>query len=515
MSAENVVTVAPGPDVRLIAIEAIVPSPTNPRKRVDEQGLVLLAESIRKIGVLSPVLVRGCDGPGERFELVAGERRWRAARLAGLPVVPALVRVMSAAEVLEAQIVENLQREDVHPLEEAAGYQRLMKTAKLDVARIAERVGRSVKYIYDRVKLLQLIPEIQELFLESRITENRITAGHAILLARLSPHYQALAINTRNRGALWQEEHGELFNPTESWSTTEKAERDALKADPYHGFKARSVRELSAWIDRHCRFDPEAADTPDLFPETAAAVVKAREEAVKVVLISHDRFVQPAARTKKERIYCSSSWKRAEKACDHTVVGVVAAGYGRGQSFPVCVDKKKCKVHWGSEQRQASRKTKALAKGDSAALERMKKKEQDQADRQKRLLEQREKAMPALMAALVVAILNADPTAAGPLAGPLYMDKPNLKDPMQPGKTAEDLVRYLAWQGFMQDFGPHDWQFRGLTAQLKRLGLDPQKIVDQVAREEKVQTSAPEKKSAPATKKKAGKKAAKKGTVKR
>lgn len=146
-----------------LALEAIVASKTNPRKHFDAAALKELAESIAKHGVLQAILVRpnGADG---KFELVAGERRWRAAKLAQLDRIPVTVRELSDTEALELQVVENLQRTDLHPLEEAEGYESLMKCQHADgrtytADEIAAKVGKSRSYVYSRLKYTALCKE--------------------------------------------------------------------------------------------------------------------------------------------------------------------------------------------------------------------------------------------------------------------------------------------------------------------------------------------------------------------
>lgn len=167
-----------------IPIELIRPSDTNPRKRFDEASLAELAESIRKSGVGQPILVRPLpnveDDVPDRVEIVAGERRYRASKLAGLAIIPAIVRDMSDAEVLEFQLVENLQREDVHPIEEAEGYQRLMNGHGLTADQVAEKVGKSRSYIYGRLKLCALSQAARDAFYDGKLS-----ASTALLVARI------------------------------------------------------------------------------------------------------------------------------------------------------------------------------------------------------------------------------------------------------------------------------------------------------------------------------------------
>lgn len=167
-----------------ILVSAIVASKTNPRKNFDKAALQELAESLAKHGMLQPVLVRpnGSDGT---YELVAGERRWRAAKIAKLDRIPATVRELTDAEVLEIQVVENLQRADLHPLEEAEGYEALMKCQHADghtytAEEIAGKVGKSKSYVYQRLKLTALTPKAREAFYDGRLDASR-----ALLVARV------------------------------------------------------------------------------------------------------------------------------------------------------------------------------------------------------------------------------------------------------------------------------------------------------------------------------------------
>lgn len=180
-----------------LQVDLIEASPTNPRKTFEEKPLAELAESIGRYGVLQPVLVRPHPKKPGRFELVAGERRWRASKLAGEVVIPALVRDISDIEALELQVIENLQREDVHPLEEAEGYERLLAQAGkiFSVDDIAARLGRSKAYVYGRLKLTALVPEAREAY-----RAGKLTASTALMVARIPvPDLQRQAIKELGR----------------------------------------------------------------------------------------------------------------------------------------------------------------------------------------------------------------------------------------------------------------------------------------------------------------------------
>jgi ParB family transcriptional regulator, chromosome partitioning protein len=150
---------------------AMRPNRFQPRDHFDEEALGALADSIREVGVLQPVLVRPVD---DGYELIAGERRWRAARRIGLQTIPALVRETDDATALEHALVENLHRDDLNPLEEAAAYQQLIEDFGLTHEAVASQVGRSRTSVTNSLRLLQLPPSIQKL-----VHEGRLSMGHA------------------------------------------------------------------------------------------------------------------------------------------------------------------------------------------------------------------------------------------------------------------------------------------------------------------------------------------------
>ncbi|MEX2626793.1 MAG: ParB/RepB/Spo0J family partition protein [Ilumatobacteraceae bacterium] len=157
-----------------VPVADIRPNPHQPRVHFDEETLGELAASIAQIGVLQPVLIRPVDDTDVRFELIAGERRWRAARRAGLATIPAVVRATDDIASVEQALVENLHRQDLTPLEEAAAYQQLIEDFGLTHEQLAERVGKRRSSITNTLRLLGLPPTVQHL-----LADGRLTAGHA------------------------------------------------------------------------------------------------------------------------------------------------------------------------------------------------------------------------------------------------------------------------------------------------------------------------------------------------
>lgn len=155
-----------------IPIAAIEPNPNQPRTHFDEEALAELTASIREVGLLQPILVRPLGE--DRFQLIAGERRWRAARRAGLDHIPAIVREGDDLQSVEHALVENLHRQDLAPLEEASAFQQLIEDFGLTHDDVATRVGKSRAAVTNTLRLLQLPPTIQHL-----LADGRLTAGHA------------------------------------------------------------------------------------------------------------------------------------------------------------------------------------------------------------------------------------------------------------------------------------------------------------------------------------------------
>ena len=189
-------------EFQYIAIDTIHESATNPRRTFDEYKLGELAESIRTNGLIQPITVRPNS---QGFEIVAGARRFRAAQLAELFSLPARIVDISDDETILWQLVENSQRVDVHPYEEAQGFQRLLDMPGYDVATLVDKSGKSSAHVYARLSLLQLIPSIAEAF-----SAERITASHANLLARLPQETQAEAFEQCWRKD-WQDKEPHLL----------------------------------------------------------------------------------------------------------------------------------------------------------------------------------------------------------------------------------------------------------------------------------------------------------------
>lgn len=194
---------APGPGLEAVSIELIDPNPFQPRRAFPEASLKELAESIRASGLVQPVLLRRA---GERFQLVAGERRWRAARLAGLDAIPAVVRDLSDREALELALTENLLREDLNPMEVAHGLEVLLSRHALTHEEIAARLGLSRSAVTNTLRLLGLPVEVHVM-----LQQGKISAGHARALLRLDSTKEQIRL--ANKFA----EQGQSVRAAEEW----------------------------------------------------------------------------------------------------------------------------------------------------------------------------------------------------------------------------------------------------------------------------------------------------------
>lgn len=176
--------------LQVVAIEQISPNPLQPRARMDEEALNELADSIREHGLIQPLIVH--DEGDERYTLIAGERRWRAARRAGLEEVAVVVKEATPQTMLEMALIENIQRADLNPLEEATAYRHLIEEFDMTQAEVARRVGKSRPAVGNTVRLLELPPKVQQ-----AVIEERISGGHArTLLGLPTPEAQVSVMQT-------------------------------------------------------------------------------------------------------------------------------------------------------------------------------------------------------------------------------------------------------------------------------------------------------------------------------
>ena len=356
--------------IQEIPLGKIRESQTNPRRRSNETKLAELAANIKQYGVLQPILVRTAPpGASDRYELVAGERRYRASKLAGRDTIPATVRELTDAQCLEIQLIENGQREDVHPLDEAEGYARLieLQPETYTVEAIAAKMGRSSEYINGRLHLTQLISEAKQAFYDGKLN-----VTHAFEISRLQPNDQRCALQEcfpqhRNTAAVLKDKKAE----------------------------AVTVRELRSWIEReihldltHAPFDPQDAtllppagacascpkrtgSNPLLFPEVRHKSTCTDRECyrTKVEALVQIRVKSLEANGETPlRVSQAPSWQTNGRAkdvlhegefrkvshkgeCPNAKPAVLVDGRTAGTVFHICRDEK-CSVHARSTRYQ-------------------------------------------------------------------------------------------------------------------------------------------------------------------
>ncbi len=334
-----------------IAIDQIFESSTNPRQTFDPHKLDELAASIRQHGVIQPVVVRPKEN---RFELVAGARRFRASRLAEQVSIPAHIRELTDAEAVEWQLVENSQRVDVHPYEEAQGFQRLLDMPGYDVSALAVKTGKSASHIYARLSLLQLIPDVAQAFVEERIT-----ASHANLIARLPEEHQAAAFEQCWRKD-WQDKEAHLLpsKHLSAWIETNlylaladaPFDREDISLNAAAGACVTCPRRSGYNTSLFADVNGDQCLDGECYQSKVAAHID-RELAAQPQLVQ----IETAWRTAKDqrpgtlskysyRVLDTPENPDAEPACPHSKAAMIVFGREAGTIVAVCTDMH-CSVH--------------------------------------------------------------------------------------------------------------------------------------------------------------------------
>ena len=360
--------VKPLQEYRNVPLTQLVESSTNPRKAFDEERLEELAESVRSKGILSPLLTRKVNG---HFEIVSGARRYRAAQRAGLREVPVRIVSLSDAETLEAQIIENIQRADVHPFEEAQGFRGLLESEgdRYTIEKIAVKTGKNAIYIARRLRLLDLIPPVAEAF-----TAGRIGVEHALLIAKLGADAQEQAFahcfdgyyaaNDSERSVVpvsrlqaWIAQN--IYLSLKSVPFSKDDERllpeagscaNCPKRTGYNRLLFSEVREdsdscadaacfnrkLDAHITQRVSKIPNLVQISENYNTTGETPILPRRNYVEVV----------TRKSKKGR-----EARPEEKLCTYLTPAIHADGMDKGRLVKVCADPA-CKIHFGDRQQE-------------------------------------------------------------------------------------------------------------------------------------------------------------------
>lgn len=347
-----------GHEYQMIPMDSLEDSTTNPRKRMDEAKLQELAASIREKGIYSPLLVRPLEG--KRFQVVFGRRRYLAAHIAGEKAAPCRIRNMSDSEVLEAQIVENGQRQDIHPLEEGSAYKALLELPdhKHTPASIAAKTGKSEAYVTSRLRLTELVPEIQTAFLE-----DQISIAHALLIAKLPASQQAAAYTAAFRQVWTGDGHKPVLMPAkelEAWiqqnilmelSAVPFSKDDenllpqagscthCLKRTGFHKLLFAEVRKDSC-TDPQCFQAKLDAHVTAAITKKPQLVQISNEYRTRENILGKNRYVELQVKKRPE----SGKPSPEQKPCRSMTEAIFSDGGRKGQVVKVCADAN-CKVH--------------------------------------------------------------------------------------------------------------------------------------------------------------------------
>jgi ParB family chromosome partitioning protein len=332
-------------EYQTVNLSQLIESPTNPRKTFEAKALDELAESIKAMGILQPIVARPTAAEGQ-FEIIAGARRFRAARIAGKEAAPIRVCQMTDAQVLEAQVVENLQRADVHPYEETQGFLALMRLdpAKFTPQEIAARTGKSMTFVVHRLKLADLIPAAAE-----SLQKDEIAIGHALELARLTPKQQEEALP-------------HCFTTDYTEGTLQK--------------RTATVQQFARYIQNNIILElseaPFSSEDAALYPEAGACADCPKRSGFNQYLfedVKHDSCFDPECYSQKISRYIATcglvqiagdylpvpedspavprnrySVVKAEEPCDFAEKAIVATGHNTGTVMTVCTSHE-CETH--------------------------------------------------------------------------------------------------------------------------------------------------------------------------
>jgi ParB family chromosome partitioning protein len=356
-------------DLKLISLKNLQTSPSNPRRRIDERTIETLAASIGAQGILEPLIVRTA---GKKYEIVCGERRYRAANIAAVTLVPCLIRKLTDEQVLDIQIHENLHREDVHPMDEAYSYKFLKEKLGCDVNELALRVGKSEGYILNRLKLNQLIEEARK-----DVDEEQLPLGYALEIAKYTPEIQKI-----------------LYD--EVYRKESKFEKGDYVEVPVKG-QTIPLKEFTEWINTNIHrrlslapFNPKATNLRDdglaciKCPDRTGAAISLFEPnqiGKKDACLSPACYLQKLekhveirrlelAEANKVELYevpivRSFHWSdgegylgtksatvidakqgRGAKNCKYAISGIDIESNNYGQTVQVCLKTSGCKTHW-------------------------------------------------------------------------------------------------------------------------------------------------------------------------
>ena len=379
MNTQEAVNSSQEQQYAIVPIAELVESDTNPRKVFDEARLDELTESIRRKGILSPLLIRRVDG---HLEIIFGARRFRAAQRVGLQEVPVRIVDLTDAEALETQIVENLLRTDLHPFEEAQGFRALLESegAGYTVERMAAKTGKAASFIAERLRLLDLIPLVAEAF-----TAGQIGVEHALLIAKLPADVQEKALarcfdgyyaandNERSlvpvsRLRVWMEQNIYLrlksvpFSKDDETLVPEAGScANCPKRTGFNTLLFSEVREDSC-ADAVCfnrKLDAHIAQRVATLPGLVM-ISESYNTTGEPPILARRNYVEVVTRKRNGR-----EARPEEKLCAHLTPAIHADGIDKGRLVKICADPK-CRIHFGERQQQEKQRLRWKAEKTAA-----------------------------------------------------------------------------------------------------------------------------------------------------
>lgn len=337
-----------------IPLEQIVPSKTNPRKIFNDAELNEMAKTIKSFGLINPVTVRSLNGKAKgklKYELVAGEKRLRASKIAGSKTIKALIEELTDEQVIEIQIIENLQRSDIHPMDEANGFKVLIDSKKYTQETIADKIGKSKQYIHDRLKLKDLIPEGQKYFLN-----NDLVIGHALLLCKLQKDDQKKALEHISNEGKNKSKYFDTVRQLRSWIDNNillDLHKASFEKDNTYGDKLLSCKQCPkrTGFNKLLFDDIDKKDyctDPACFHQKVDAHIKLKtkefaDNKIKLQKITDDYYCSKADVIGRDNYHII---KNKNDRCDSVIQGIYSKDNDNevGKVIDICMNKN-CKKH--------------------------------------------------------------------------------------------------------------------------------------------------------------------------
>ena len=416
-----------------IEIERIESSGLNPRTHWNDADDQELQASIRVEGVLEPIMVRPHPKKHDRFQVVAGERRFKAAKAVGLGLLPAIVREVSDEKLIELALTENIQRRSMHPLDEANGFIKRLEMGHSSPEQLAAALGLSARYVSDRIRLKKLGPKAIKM-----LEAGTMTVSHAIILAKLDAKVQDQAINDCTEYAF---------------------DFDNDKAID----RLQSVGDLKLWVSQNVRLDITSPEVQAEFPEVAEEVAAAAAKGATVVMLSEERTPYLHKAKPGDPLF-ADKWQACKKTDKAAQTGVIVEGRNRGQRVyfkPPTPEKRNASTTSGPQGDGYKPSPAQKAKDDAAA------KRQRQADERRRELERKWKdAVPKAQAAI------ADYVAKLPIARVVAgLERLHHASVVKKARTADDYARATAvYEGTLGTSSVDNMHYHS-----KRFGFDLKK----------------------------------------